>query len=296
MANILRGMTADGSARVVAIDGRSIVNRAIEIHHTMPTATAALGRVLMGASLMGSLLGEPDDLLTLRFQGNGGGGTILASSDYMGNVRGLIGDPSCDYPLRKTDGKLDVARCVGQGQLSVLRSTGSGEPFRGVAEIQSGEIAEDIAYYFAASEQVPTLCALGVLVDTDGSCKAAGGILIQLLPFADPEIAEKLEANAKKQKPVTSVLEAGRLEDLLEGYLEGIPFDLFDGFACDYRCDCSRYRTDRALISLGSKQLRELIDDPQEDTTLSCEFCGSAYSYTKDDLRALLAEAERKKP
>lgn len=294
MANILRAMTADGSARVVAINGRSIVDRAIEIHHTMPTATAALGRVLMGASLMGSLLGEEDDLLTLRFQGDGGGGTILASSDYMGNVRGLIGDPSCDYPLRQTDGKLDVARCVGQGQLSVLRSTGSGEPFRGVAEIQSGEIAEDIAYYFAASEQIPTLCALGVLVDTDGSCKAAGGILIQLLPFADPEIAEKLEANAKKQKPVTTVLDGGRLEDLLEGYLEGIPFDLFDGFECDYRCDCSRSRTDRALISLGGRQLRELIDDPQEDTALSCEFCGSSYHYTKDDLRALLAEAERK--
>lgn len=296
MANILRAMTADGSARIVAIDGRSIVNRAIEIHHTMPTATAALGRVLLGASLMGSLQGEPDDLLTLRFQGDGGGGIILASSDYMGNVRGLIGDPSCDYPLRQTDGKLDVARCVGQGQLSVLRSTGSGEPFRGVAEIQSGEIAEDIAYYYAASEQVPTLCALGVLVDTDGSCKAAGGILIQLLPFADPEIAEKLEANARKQKPVTTVLDGGRPEDLLEGYLEGIPFDLFDGFECEYRCDCSRHRTDRALISLGGKQLRELIDDPQEDTTLSCEFCGSAYHYAKDDLRALLAEAERKKP
>ena len=295
MANILRAMTTDGSARIVAINGRSIVNRAIEIHRTMPTATAALGRVLLGASLMGSLLGEKDDLLTLRFQGDGGGGTILASGDYMGNVRGLIGDPSCDYPLRKTDGKLDVARCVGRGQLSVLRSTGSGEPFRGVAEICSGEIAEDIAYYFAASEQIPTLCALGVLVDTDGSCKAAGGILIQLLPFADPEIAEKLEANAKKQKPVTAVLDGGRLEDLLEGYLEGIPFDLFDGFECDYRCDCSRDRTDRALISLGRKQLRELIDDPQEDTELCCEFCGSAYHYSKDDLHALLAEAERKK-
>lgn len=295
MARILRAMTADGSARVVAIDGRSIVNRAIEIHRTMPTATAALGRVLMGASLMGSLLGEPEDLLTLRFQGDGGGGTLLASSDYMGNVRGLMGDPSCDYPLRKTDGKLDVARCVGQGQLSVLRSTGSGEPFRGVAEIQSGEIAEDIAYYFAASEQVPTLCALGVLVDTDGSCKAAGGILIQLLPFADESTAERLEENAKKQKPVTSILDGGKLEDLLEGFLDGVPFDLFDGFECEYRCDCSRERTDRALISLGKKQLQELIDDPQEETELGCEFCGARYPYSKEQLRALLAEAESKR-
>ncbi len=295
MARILRAMTQDGSARAAVIDGRSIVNRAIEIHHTAPTATAALGRVLMGASLMGSLLGEPDDLLTLRFRGDGGGGTLLASANYKGNVRGLIGNPSCDYPLRESDGKLDVGRCVGRGQLTVTRSVGGGEPFQGIAEIQTGEIAQDLAYYFATSEQVPTLCALGVLVDTDGSCKAAGGALIQLLPYADPEVTDRLEANAAKLPPVTTVLDGGTLEQLLAGFLDGIPFDLFDEIACGYHCDCSRERTDRALLSLGGKQLRELIDDPQE-TVLSCEFCGSDYRYTKDDLRTLLTEAEGKKP
>lgn len=294
MARILRAMTQDGSARAVVIDGRSIVNRAVEIHRTAPTATAALGRVLLGASLMGSLLGEEDDLLTLRFQGDGGGGTLLASADYMGNVRGLIGDPSCDYPLREADGKLDVGRCVGKGQLTVTRSVG-GTPFQGVAEIQTGEIAQDLAYYFATSEQVPTLCALGVLVDTDGSCKAAGGALIQLLPYADPEVTDRLEANAAKLPPVTSVLDGGTPEQLLEGFLDGIPFDLFDEISCEYRCDCSRERTDRALLSLGGGQLRELLDDPQE-TVLSCEFCGTDYRYSKDDLRKLLAEAERKTP
>lgn len=294
MARILRAMTQDGSARAVVIDGRSIVNRAIEIHRTSPTATAALGRVLLGASLMGSLLGEEDDLLTLRFQGDGGGGTLLASADYRGNVRGLIGDPSCDYPLREADGKLDVGRCVGKGQLTVTRSVG-GTPFQGVAEIQTGEIAQDLAYYFATSEQVPTLCALGVLVDTDGSCKAAGGALIQLLPYADPEVTDRLEANAAKLPPVTSVLDGGTPEQLLEGFLDGIPFDLFDEISCEYRCDCSRERTDRALLSLGGVQLRELLDDPEE-TVLSCEFCGTDYRYSKDDLRKLLAEAERKTP
>ncbi len=294
MARILRALTRDGSARAVVIDGRSIVDRAIGIHHTSPTATAALGRVLLGASLMGSLLGEEEDLLTLRFQGDGGGGTLLASADYKGNVRGLIGDPSCDYPLRESDGKLDVARCVGKGQLTVTRSVG-GQPFQGVAEIQTGEIAQDLAYYFATSEQVPTLCALGVLVDTDGSCKAAGGALIQLLPYADPDVTDRLEANAAKLPPVTAILDGGTPEQLLAGFLDGIPYDLFDEIACEYRCDCSRERTDRALLSLGGGQLRELLDAPEE-TVLSCEFCGTDYRYSKDDLRKLLAEAERKTP
>ena len=142
---------------------------------------------------------------------------------------------------------------------------------------------------------MPTLCALGVLVDTDGSCKAAGGALIQLLPYADPEVTDRLEANAAKLPPVTTVLDGGTPEQLLAGFLDGIPFDLFDEISCEYRCDCSRERTDRALLSLGGVQLRELLDDPEE-TVLSCEFCGTDYRYSKDDLRKLLAEAERKTP
>lgn len=303
MATILRAMTCDGSVRAFAIEGRDIVNRAVQIHHTAPTATAALGRVLLATSLMGSMMGEKEDLLTVRFQGDGEGGTVLASSDYMGNVRGLIGNPLCDFPLRATDGKLDVARCIGKGTLSVLRDVGGKEPWNGFSEIVSGEVAQDIAYYYATSEQVPTVCALGVLVDTDYTCKAAGGILLQLLPFADPELTDRLEANAKKQKPVTAVLEeamrsfAGEpdaadraLGKLLAGYLEGIPYDVFDAFDCGYRCDCSRERTDRALLSLGRAQLQELIDDPTQTVTeLGCQFCDKTYPYTKEQLRALLA-------
>ena len=290
MARLIRAMTQDGSARALIIEGRDIVNRAIEIHDTAPTATAALGRVLLATSLMGSLMGEKEDALTVRFQGDGEGGTILAASDYMGNVRGLIGNPDCDLPLRETDGKLDVARCVGNGYLTIIRDAGGKEPWNGTCEIQSGEIAEDIAYYYAASEQLPTLCALGVLVDTDYTCKQAGGVLIQLLPFADEAVAEQLETNARKMPPVTTALEMASPEDILAGYLDGIPFDIVDEFDCFYRCDCTRDRTDRALISLGKKQLQELMDDERETISLDCHFCDAKYVYTKDDLKKLMEE------
>lgn len=293
MATIIRAMTEDGSARALAIEGRDIVNRAIGIHKTAPTATAALGRTLLAASLMGSLMPEEGDLLTVRFQGDGEGGTVLASADYKGNVRGMIGNPDCDLPLRESDGKLDVARCVGKGLLQVIRDTGEGQPWNGVSEITSGEIAADIAYYYATSEQIPTVCALGVLVDTDGTCKAAGGVLIQLLPFADPELVGTLERNAGMQPSVTHVLSSGgTVDELLAGYLTGVPYSLFDRISCAYRCDCSRERTDRALLALGKAQLRELLDDPQETAELNCRFCDATYTYTKDDLRTLL-EQER---
>ena len=228
MARIIRAMTQDGSARAFIIEGRDMVNRAIQIHNTAPTASAALGRVLLATSLMGSMMGEKEDALTLRFQGDGEGGTVLASSDYSGNVRGLIGNPECDLPLRESDGKLDVGRCIGEGYLTVIRDAGGKEPWQGTCEIQTGEVAEDIAYYYAFSEQVPTLCALGVLVDTDYSCKEAGGIIVQLLPFADEEVAARLEENAKKMPPITTALQMASIEDILAGYLDGIPFDIFD--------------------------------------------------------------------
>ena len=288
MARIIRAMTRDGSARAFIIEGRDIVNRGIQIHNTAPTASAALGRVLLAASLMGSMMGEKEDALTLRFQGDGEGGTVLASSDYCGNVRGLIGNPECDLPLRERDGKLDVGRCIGDGYLTVIRDAGGKEPWQGTCEIQTGEVAEDIAYYYAFSEQVPTLCALGVLVDTDYSCKEAGGIIVQLLPFADEEVAAKLEENAKKMPPITTALQMASIEDILAGYLDGIPFDIFDEIDCGYRCDCSRDRTDIALISLGKKQLQELIDGEEETMEMTCRFCDNIYKYSKDDLRALL--------
>ena len=291
MARIIRAMTVDGSARAFCIDGRDMVDRAIAIHKTAPTATAALGRTLLAASLMGSMMGEKEDALTLRFKGDGEGGAILACSDYMGNVRGYIENPNCDLPLRAADGKLDVRRCVGKGLLNVLRDTGGKEPYSGVSPIVSGEIAEDIAYYFATSEQVPTICALGVLVDTDYSCKCAGGLIIQLLPFADPAVADRLEENVKKRASVTGELQEKGLEGLLAGYLDGIEYELFDEFDCGYVCNCSRERTDRALISLGKEELQSMIDDEQQTFEVGCQFCEKKYRYGKAELKRLLGES-----
>ena len=288
MSKIVRAVTRDGSARAYAIDARDLVGRAMEIHHTSPTASAALGRTLIAASLMGSMLGDPEDLLTLRFKGDGGGGTILASSDYKGNVRGFISNPAFDCP-RRPDGKLDVATCVGKGLMNVLRDTGAPEPYSGVCPIVSGEIAEDIAYYFATSEQIPTVCGLGVLVAGDGTCKAAGGILVQLLPFADPAVADILEKNAAEAPSVTSLLSGSGPEALLGAYLRQIDYDLFDEFDCGYLCPCSRQRTERALLSLGKAELEDMIASPEPEFTVHCQFCDRVYRYSKQDLKNLLA-------
>ena len=290
-------MTQDGSARALIIDGRDIVNRAIEIHNTAPTATAALGRVLLATSLMGSLMGEKEDAMTLRFQGDGEGGTILAASDYMGNVRGLIGNPACDLPLRDTDGKLDVAKCVGNGYLTVIRDAGGKEPWNGTCEIQTGEIAEDIAYYYAASEQIPTLCALGVLVDTDYTCKQAGGVLIQLLPFADEAVIAKLEQNAASLVNLSHRFAEGMTnEEIAAMALEGIPYSPFDELEVDYKCTCSRERTERAVLSLGKTEIEKLLDEAEaegkpRELELSCQFCNQRYVFTEKDLKALVDKA-----
>lgn len=290
MASIIRAITKDGSARAIIIDARDIVERARQIHNTTPTTTAALGRTLIATSLAGSMLGEEKDVITVRFVGNGVGGTIIATSDWCGNVRGLIGNPSADLPLR-ADGKIDVGGCVGQGELYILRDTGGSEPYVGVSKIQTGEIGDDIAYYYATSEQVPTICALGVLIDRDYTVKEAGGALVQLLPFADEEIAEKLEENAKKMRPVTEILSEGTLEDVLNAVFDGIEYDLFDKIECSYKCVCSREKTDKALISLGEKEITEMIES-EDETVMTCGFCDSVYKYSKSDLKNILKKAK----
>ncbi len=284
-------MTRDGSARAIIMDGTDIVERARQIHHTTPTATAALGRVLIATSLAGSMMGEKQDLLTFRFKGDGIGGTIVASSDYYGNVRGFIEHPEAELPLRP-DGKLNVGGIVGKGNLYVLRDAGGKEPHVGVSEIKTGEIAEDVAFYYAESEQIPTLCALGVLVDRDRTVLRAGGALIQLLPFADPEVAEKLEQNAKKTPSITTLLSQVSAEKALDFYLDGIEYDIFDSIDCDYKCVCSRKKTDGALVSLGKKELLSMIES-DEETVLTCSFCDSVYKYSKSDLKKLVSEAEK---
>lgn len=292
MAVIIRAITRDGSARAMITDARDIVQRAHEIHDTAPTATAALGRTLIAASLAGSMLGEKEDLLTVRFKGDGPGGAVVATSDWCGNVRGFIQNPRCDLPLR-ADGKLDVGKCVGKGNMYVLRDAGGKEPYVGVSEIQTGEIGDDVAYYYATSEQIPTVCALGVLVDTDLNVKRAGGALVQLLPFADDEVAARLEENARKMRPVTEILLDGTPEDVLAAVFDGLEYDIFDRIECAYKCACSREKTDAALVSLGEKELSELINSDTE-TVLGCGFCDKKYKYTKSELKKLLEKARKK--
>lgn len=291
MDNLIRGITTDGSARIIVLDSTAIVNKAAEIHVTAPTATATLGRVLTAASMMGSLLGEKDDLLTLRFKGDGEAGSVMASSDYMGNVRGYIANPAADPP-KKSNGKLNVSAAIGNGALYVLRDAeGLEEPYVGVLEIQSGEIAEDIAAYYAQSEQVPTVCALGVLVGRDYKAISAGGVLLQLLPFADPKIIDIIEENIKDIPPISDLIRTHSLEDIAAMYLKGIEFELFDSMRSEYRCACSRKKTDGALIATGIDELKAMY--AEGGTELKCQFCGKVYNYSKEELGELIQRGEK---
>lgn len=291
-ATILRGMTRDGSARIIVINSRPIVNEAIRIHKTAPVATAALGRLLTACSMMGCMMGEKEDRMSISVAGEGPLGKLIAASDYIGNVRGYVQNPAVDIPL-KPNGKLDVGAAIGKGTLTVLKDMGGQEPTNGTIPLVSGEIAEDIASYFATSEQIPTLCALGVLVDTDCTCLAAGGVMIQLLPFADPAVVDQLEKNANSLTNISKQFEKGLSnEEIAAIALDGIEYDLFDEIDVDYRCTCSRERMAAALHSVGKKELRRMLDEQlaegkPEELTISCHFCGNSYRFTPENLEKL---------
>ena len=289
-SRLLRGMTRDGSARIVVADTRGIVETARRYHKTAPTATAALGRLLTATSTLGSMLGEKTDSLTVTVAGDGPAGRLLAVSDYLGCVRGYIENPTADPP-RKSNGKLDVGAAVGHGSLSVIREIEEGKRQTGTVELVSGEIAEDFTHYFAESEQIPSVCSLGVLVAPDGSCLAAGGVLIQLLPFPDPATVDKIEKNVPNISSVSSLLDEGKtLEEIAALAFEGIEFDPFDTIDVDYVCTCSRERMRRGIRSLGAKKVLELFDEEEKENgkrelTAECRFCDKKYRFTEKDFR-----------
>lgn len=294
-STIFRAMTHDGSARILVLDSTAIVSRAIEVHKTAPTATAALGRLLTAASMIGSLSGEKSDTVTIGINADGELGKLLAVADYYGNVKGYVENPSAD-PKRKPNGKLDVGGAVGSGYLYLVREKSEGEPHVGTVALRSGEIAEDVAAYFAESEQIPTLCALGVLVNPDGSCKAAGGVLVQLLPFADPATVDAIEKNADRLRDLSSLVASGMsLIEIASIALEGIAFDPFDTIEVEYLCDCSRERFLRGIRSLAKSEISRMLDEQEAETGervlhVDCRFCGKKYAY--DEAALLTSDSD----
>ena len=293
MDEIIRMMTGDGMVKAVAVTGKDMVERARQIHKTLPVATAALGRTLMAASMMGDMLKEEDGSVTLQIKGGGPLGAITAVSDSRGNPRGYLQNGQVDIP-RKYQGKLDVGTAVGSsGSLTVMKDMGLKEPYIGSVQLVSGEIAEDITAYFVESEQVPTACALGVLVDKDQSVAAAGGYLVQLLPGADESVIQRLEESIARLGPVTDALHGGAAAvQLLERVLEGQEPELLERRPVAYKCYCSRERVSRAIISMGKEEMQSLIEE-QGGAELTCQFCDKVYRFTKEDLQELLEEATR---
>ena len=296
MSKAIRCLTTDAAVVAVAIDATDIVAQAEQIHHTSAVVTAALGRLLTAASLMGIMLKNTEDSVTLKVNGGGPVGQLITVSDGRGNVRGYAQNPVVEIPL-KSSGKLDVSGAVGtDGLLYVLRDTGAPEPYVGCTPLVSGELAEDVTSYYAASEQIPTVCALGVLVNPDLTVRAAGGLLIQLLPFCPEDIIDTLEKNIAALRPMTELLDEGHsVEDILAMALNGLPFDVVDTFEPEYRCACSEEKVRGAFYAMSDEELRSLPDENNR-VEVTCSFCDRVYRYTAEDMERLIADrAEKKK-
>lgn len=287
--SIIRVLAKDAPIKASAISARAMVERARQIHKTLPVATAALGRSLMAASMMGNQLKEENGSVTLRIKSDGPLGGITVVSDSAGNARGYVVNPLVDLPL-KGPAKLDVGSAVGKdGSLTVIKDLNMKEPYVGTIPLVSGEIAEDITSYFAESEQIPSACALGVLVDVDQSVLCAGGYLIQLLPGADDSVITAIEEGINKVGPVTEAMRNGEsARSLVERVLSAFDLEILSEEPVEYRCYCSRERVTRALISMGREELESLIKD-QGKAELTCQFCDKVYNFTGEELQALLA-------
>lgn len=288
MDHIVRAISSDGLVQAAAICSRDLTERARQIHKLLPVGTAALGRTLSAASLMGNALKGAGASLTLQIKGGGPLGTVLAVSDNLGNIRGYVTNPQVDIPLRE-DGKLDVGGAVGrEGTITVIKDLHMKEPYVGTIDLLGGEIAEDVAAYFVESEQIPTACGLGVLVDRDQSVKAAGGYLIQLLPGATEDTIVKVEGGIMAAGNVSAILDKDDdPEHMLRQVMSDFDLKILETCPVEYRCYCSRQRVERALISLGKDELQQILDE-QGHCSMTCQFCDAVYDFSGDELKSLI--------
>ena len=288
---LLRALTRNAGIQIVAARTTGLVERAREIHGTLPLGSAALGRTLTASAMLGSQLKVEDGSVTVQIRGNGPLGAIVCVGDSDGFVRGYLQNPACDLPLRE-DSKLDVGGGVGRGYLMVIKDIGLKDPVTGTVALTNGEIAADLTRYFAESEQIPSACALGVLVDTDQSIKAAGGYLVQLMPGVRNEDIDRLEKNLAQIRPVSALLAEGQtLEQIIEQVLDGFDVEFLQTSEIGYRCGCSRHKVERALISMGRDELKKMADE-QEKSEVTCQFCDKIYAFTREELQDLLTQAE----
>lgn len=289
---IIRATAANNQIRAFACTSRNLVEYARSTHNTSPVVTAALGRLLTAGAMMGSMMKGENDLLTLKINGDGPVQGLLVTADSKANVKGYAYQPDVMLPPSPL-GKLDVGRAVGKGFLTVIKDMGLKEPYSGQTDLVSGEIAEDITYYYATSEQVPSSVALGVLMNRDNTVKVAGGFMIQLLPFAEEEVIEKLEEKISKVTSITSMLDnAMTPEMILEELLGDLGLEIKDKIPTKFECNCSKERVEKAIISIGKKDIQEMIDD-NEPIEVNCHFCNKHYMFSVDDLKKIILRSKQ---
>ena len=290
---IVRATAANSQIRAFAATTRELVEYARAAHNTSPVATAALGRLLTAGSMMGIMMKGDKDLLTLQIHASGPLNGMTVTADAKGNVKGYVGNPNVVIHANEK-GKLDVAGAVGIGFMNVIKDMGLKEPYLGQTELRTSEIAEDLTYYFATSEQVPSSVGLGVLMDKDNTVKQAGGFILQLMPFTEEEVINRLEENLKRVTSVTGMLEEGKTpEGILETLLEGFDIEINDKVPTQFHCNCSKERVEKALISIGRKEIQEMIDEGKE-IEMNCHFCNKNYKFSVEDLKRILHECRRR--
>lgn len=287
---IVRATAAEGQVRAFAASTKAVVEAARRHHNTSPVATAALGRLLTGGVMMGSMMKNDSDVLTVNVRGNGPIDGITVTADSQGNVKGYVGNP--DVMLPPKNGKLDVGGAVGIGIMQVIKDMGLKEPYVGDTMLVTSEIAEDLTYYFASSEQVPSSVGLGVLMEKDNTVRCAGGFIIQMMPFAQEETIARIEENLKTVTSVTDILKEGAApEELLEKLLGNVGLEITDTLPARFYCNCSKERVEKAVVSIGKKEIQEMIDEGK-DIEVKCHFCNTAYQYTVEDLKRMLKKSK----